>query len=395
MAIRPSRSRLRSRQGVRGRRRRWRRPQSHGRERRTPDSAVAGGRAGSVGVPARPARARRRLSHRGRAAAVKANLERVPRDLPKLLQSEFVEETALSTLELLVEQRAKIPLWPVSSVRDRRKCSSSSAESQVRQSKSCSKRCRRTSLPACSRNITNIVKNSDVRPGSNLLVSEEMTPKNSAKDRGIPPACTPDAARKDESQGHPGLVALDKGRSRTTSREAGERAFLSTSASRDLKRTVPSACRAKSPRLPTWGEDPRKTRSAAAPRPRPVRWGTSPQTWPSRSRRWAKPKAANSQTMPNATRSRIRSRTTGRRSAACRRARTSPPMPPATGGKSREREHVMESGTEVFASGNKTRFKIDPALFKTAARLHRDECAGNREGPIRFRRTERGRHRSA
>jgi hypothetical protein len=115
-------------------------------------------------------------------AAIKLDLERIYRDLPKLLQTEFTDETAVSTLELLVEQRARIPdRWSVDSVRglaEMLKLERGITRPAIRK---LFEALPPDELAGLFKKYNGIVNNSLVRPGSNFLVSEEMTPKNSAK----------------------------------------------------------------------------------------------------------------------------------------------------------------------------------------------------------------------
>jgi hypothetical protein len=115
-------------------------------------------------------------------AAIKADLERIFRNLPKLLQAEFADETGLSALKMLIEQRARIPdRWLVDSVRglaEMLKLERGITQPAILK---LFEALPPDELAKLFERYNDIVKSSLVRPGANLLVSEEMTPKNSAK----------------------------------------------------------------------------------------------------------------------------------------------------------------------------------------------------------------------
>jgi hypothetical protein len=298
-------------------------------------------------------------------AAIKADLERIYRDLPKLLQVEFADETALSTLELLVEQRAKLPdRWPVASVRglaEMLKLERGITRPAIRK---LFEALPPDELASLFGKYNDIVNNSRIRPGANLLVSEEMTPKNSAKlieayDKirlarlTLPENMTPKAIQgllrwiRDGSDYVAKLKDIEQIDKRVAQLEA------------DSPIRVPGEV----PKVPSINEN------TLAKHTKPLRPGLNLfEGEPAEVARQVEALGKNkggkfsddaerkafADTIAHY-RKMLRSLQAGKMTAS------------NLAGDRREIEQViagLETGTEVFASGNKIRLNIDPALFK-------------------------------
>ncbi len=297
-------------------------------------------------------------------AAIKADLERIYRDLPKLLQSEFVEETALSTLELLVEQRAKIPnRWPVASVRGLAEMLKLERGITRPAIQKLFEALPPDELASLFEKYHDIVKNSDVRPGSNLLVSEEMTPKNSAKlieayDKirlarlTLPEKMSPKAIQ--------GLLRWI--------REGSD--YVAKLKDIPVDQRV-ARLEADSPiRVP--GEVPKApnvNEKILAKHAAPLRLGLNlfdGEPADVAKQIEALGKAKGGKFSDDAERNAFAD-TISRYRKQIRGLQEGKNLAANAAGDRREIERViagLESGTEVFATGNKTRLKIDPALFK-------------------------------
>ncbi|HWE37633.1 MAG TPA: hypothetical protein VG406_13780 [Isosphaeraceae bacterium] len=115
-------------------------------------------------------------------AQLVADLNRILPDLPAVLESEFGGNTALATLDLLIEQRANLPKrWPIDSIRglaEMFKLERGVTRAAIRRLFKTLKPEQLTDLFGKYQKIT---KNPGVRPGSEYLVSEEIPPERSVE----------------------------------------------------------------------------------------------------------------------------------------------------------------------------------------------------------------------
>jgi hypothetical protein len=282
-----------------------------------------------------------------------------------LLQSEFVEETALSTLELLVEQRAKIPnRWPVASVRGLAEMLKLERGITRPAIQKLFEAMPPDELASLFKKYQDIVKNSDVRPGSNLLVSEEMTPKNSAKlieayDKirlarlTLPETMSPKAIQ--------GLLRWIREGSDYVAK-LKDILPVDQRVAR-LEADSPIRVPGEVPKAPNVNE---KTlaKHAAPLRPGLNLFDGEPADVAKQIE--ALGKAKGGKFSDDAERNAFADTISGYRKKI-RGLQEGKNLAANAAGDQREIERViagLESGTEVFASGNKTRLKIDPALFK-------------------------------
>jgi hypothetical protein len=115
-------------------------------------------------------------------ATIRAQLDRIFPDLAKVLGEEFPEEAALAALKLLAEERAKLPdRWRKDAVRGLAELLRPERGVLPEAVRRLFKALPPDKLANLCEQFLAIVRNRNVRPGANLLVSQEIAPEDTVR----------------------------------------------------------------------------------------------------------------------------------------------------------------------------------------------------------------------
>jgi hypothetical protein len=115
-------------------------------------------------------------------ATIAAELDRVFPNLAKTLQDEFPDETALATLKFLADQRTKLTgRWPKDAVRGLAELLKPDRGVPANAIRKLFQALPPDQLGSLLKQLFSIVGNSNVRPGANYLISDQLSPAETAK----------------------------------------------------------------------------------------------------------------------------------------------------------------------------------------------------------------------